>query len=79
MFKETALSGRDDHKASISASTFLPALPSSPALLQLHINNIIATVGPGATTGHSLVYVTIQHHIYKNLRHFIGNIDGNLK
>ena len=55
------LSGRDDHKASISASTFVPALPSSPAFFQLHIDNIIATVGPGATTGHSLIYVTIQH------------------
>ena len=49
------LSGRDDHEASIGASTFVPALPSSPAFLQLHIDNIIATVGPGATTGHSLI------------------------
>ena len=48
------LSGRDDHEASISASTFVPALPSSPAFFQLHIDNIIATVGPGANTGHSL-------------------------
>ena len=55
------LSGRDDHEASIGASTFVPALPSFPAFLQLHIDNIIATVGPGATTGHSLIYVTIQH------------------